>query len=79
MCVPRAGKCGQFVGELFWVKAPVPPRKLLVVNRLVENPVVVEGRKEPAFYAGKQVADIDQIVVAQRKDVGLVASIRRGG
>ena len=75
MCVSSARKRGQFVGKLSRVEPAIPPRKFLVIDRLVEYPVVVKRCKEPAFDTGEQVADINEIVVAQRKDVGLITPI----
>ena len=78
MCVSSARKRGQLVRKFGRIESAIPPRKFLVIDRLVEYPVVVKRCEQPAFDTGEQVADINEIVVAQRKDVGLIAPIWRG-
>ena len=37
----------------------------------------MEGDKKPTIDAGKQIAFENQVVIAQRQDVGLIAAVRR--
>jgi len=62
--VPRAGEGGQLVRELFRVEAAVAPGDLAVVDRLVPDAVVVEGREQPGLDPGEKVAGEHEVVVA---------------
>ena len=53
----------------------VTPGDLAIVDRFIPNPEVVEGRKKSCLNAGEKIASEDEIVVAQRQDVGLVCAI----
>ena len=68
----------ELIGQLLWVEPTIAPRHLAVVDRFVLDAMVVKRRQQPGLNAGKQVAAIDEIVVAQRQDVGLVSAVRRG-
>ena len=58
---------GEFVGELFRFEAPVAPRDLAIIDGLVVDAVIVEGREQLRFDPGKQVAREHQVVVAQER------------
>ena len=76
--VARAGKRSQLVGQLLRIEPTVAPRYLPVVDRLILYAVVMEGRQQPGLDAGEQVTAVDKVVIAERKDVGLVCAVRRG-
>ena len=72
-----AGAGGQLVDQHFRVELAVAPGNFPVIDRFVEDAEIVEGDKKPTIDAGKQIAFENQVVIAQRQDVGLIATVRR--
>src|ERR1700683_1056782 len=61
------------LSEFILVELPVPPRDVTVVDGIRDS-VIAKRTEELATYSLSQVATIDQVIIAEREQVGSVRS-----
>ena len=75
--MPCPAKCGELGAQRIWVEAAIAPGNLFIVDVLVVDSVIAERAEQTPTDAVKEVSVVDQVVITELQDVGLVRAVRR--